>query len=539
VVASAFYFANWHLISSSFGYFTLLSPPTPLTHTWSLAIEEQFYIVWPLVVIAMMRWRRTPWFLGALAAAGALLSTIEMYYGYHHGWSINRLYYGTDTHAMGLLLGAATACALYGLQRSSGSIDHATTLGRLLRFLGPLSAVGLVLVVYKAYGTSSWMFKGGFTLTALLASVLVAYLVTLPNTVVARGLSVSVMVYIGQISYGLYLWHYPMFQWITSYWTGLSVWPLLVVRLGATFAAAILSYHLLEMPIRRGTWPRGLRQFAVAGLATAVVLGGALIAATAANSTPDVHPPAAATPVNPPKVMLLGDSMMWTLAWALGPYQHAYGVSLSNHSIIGCGLIPSSASKQHQFVFSRYPTCLIQRSGDVAMEQMWTKSILAERPGAIAILAGRWETRDLLFGTHWRNINDPFVKAQLARSMRVIAAAAAHVHAKVTVFTLPCAWDGEQANGAQWVENLPERQAAYNRALIADARSLHEHVFNFGHMVCPNDTLQYYVHGQWIRTADGVHFPVQSAPFFAPRILPYLANLARPSTQPTSGASSR
>jgi peptidoglycan/LPS O-acetylase OafA/YrhL len=524
VLAAFFYFSNWHLMGGSSNYFTLLSPPSPLTHTWSLAIEEQFYIVWPLIVLGVLRLRHRVSTLGALAATGAVASAALMFYGHQHGWSVDRLYYGTDTHAEGLLLGAATACALFAYRKRPPSTSGCD-LTTYLKYAGPIAMIAGLLIMQRAHGSSGWMFEGGFLAMALCSSVSVAYLVTWPTTYVARALAWRPLVYVGQISYGIYLWHYPIFHWLTSYQTGLSEWPLFALRVAISVATAALSFHLVEMPIRRGAWPHSLRDALVAVVAAAVILAGCLTLASQAATTPYPKPPAAALNLQPVKVLFLGDSMMWTLDFAVSNWAPHYGIKLDNGAIIGCGLVASSSERVHQMDEKRPPPCQLHVDGYFPARRAWRVSVSTFKPNVVVVLAGRWETSDLKINGQWLNINDASFRARITSSLDDIAADAATQHASLVLMTTPCSWDGEMANGAQWDENSPARLRRYNQLIRSDAARLHASVFNLGQLACPTGHLQYFINGYLVRSADGVHFANDAAPFLSPTLFPYLRRL--------------
>ena len=124
-LSALFYFSNWWQIAASSNYFVTTGAVSPLTHTWSLAVEEQFYLVWPLVVLAVMTLSRSfargIRVLLVISAAGAVASVVEMALLYNPTANITRLYFGTDTHAQSILIGAALACALTIIQTRHGA----------------------------------------------------------------------------------------------------------------------------------------------------------------------------------------------------------------------------------------------------------------------------------------------------------------------------------------------------------------------------------------------------------------------------------
>jgi peptidoglycan/LPS O-acetylase OafA/YrhL len=348
-LATLFYYANWHLIVAHQSYFDQFLLPSPLRHTWSLAIEEQFYLVWPLLVLAGLRWgrrHRAPsprahrrpgrlprpgafWCTVVLAAASA----IEMILLYDRGADLSRIYYGTDTRAFELLIGAALALAV------TGRPDHSPAVRRLLHVAAPTAAVALAFLWVTAGddagNPASWMFRGGLVVAGLLAAVVIAGVAQPDAGGFGRLLSVRPLRWIGGISYGIYLWHWPVYVLMTDVTTGLDGLELLAARVGATLAAATTSFYLVERPVRRFSWNGWAFLSVMAGAAVATSVAVLVSATTTAVADVPVHlsatvavvsPTAVPHPLPPPillppgrvvspsaplRVMTLGDSVMY------------------------------------------------------------------------------------------------------------------------------------------------------------------------------------------------------------------------------------
>jgi peptidoglycan/LPS O-acetylase OafA/YrhL len=277
VVASAGYFANWYFAYTDQSYTELFSSPSPVQHYWSLAIEEQFYLVMPLILIGVLKVGRSVRAVLAVLAAMVAASTAWMVVRFEGGATIDRLYYGTDTRATELLVGAALAAALH-------LIDLArlrTAAGSIMMVIGPLALAGLVWAWASQSLTDSTLFRGGFLLHALTSAVLIVAIL-IDRGPFAALLKVRPLAYLGRISYGIYLFHWPIFLWLTEDRTGLDQWPLFGLRLILAIGLAATSYALVEQPIRSGQstrFPTPARLIA-APLAAAVLIGGAQIAST-------------------------------------------------------------------------------------------------------------------------------------------------------------------------------------------------------------------------------------------------------------------
>ena len=306
-LSALFYFSNWWQIAASGNYFVATGAVSPLTHTWSLAVEEQFYLVWPLVVVAVLhlgrRFDRGVELLLGISLVGVVASATEMAWLYHPGANITRLYFGTDTHAQSILVGSVLACVLTLVQRRRGLAGMAPMASSrparvALTGLGLAGLAGTLVLTATLSGTSPIAYRGGFLVSALSAAALITGSVCVAGGPIARVLSVRPMVWIGTVSYGAYLWHFPVFIELDTARTGLGGAGLLAVRVAATFVLAGLSYYLVERPVMEGVFWRSLRAAApaLAALAAtvAVVVVGTVAPATAAART--VAAPRAALP---------------------------------------------------------------------------------------------------------------------------------------------------------------------------------------------------------------------------------------------------
>ena len=227
-ISTLFYFANWHFIAVGSSYFGQTGATSPLTHTWSLAIEEQFYLVWPLIVLAVFKLWRSKLVLLFVSVAGALASAIEMAVLYSPA-EVNRVYYGTDTRAQCLLVGAALAVALSlwsdhrrGDRYSSARIpgrpprrdgESAWTVavagGRAALAVGLAGVVGSLLLWTLISYNDAIAFRGGFLMAALATAAILISVVGPSVRSWPRILSFAPLRFVGRISYGLYLWHIP------------------------------------------------------------------------------------------------------------------------------------------------------------------------------------------------------------------------------------------------------------------------------------------------------------------------------------------
>lgn len=216
--------------------------PDFLGHTWSLSIEEQFYILWPLTLRFLLKHIRSRKNIFILISSMALLSWVLRVSLAISGSSIARLYNGTDTRADALLIG----CAL-GIALSSNLISFKlqSTFSRILKYLSPIAAVILIAVVFTADDKSmSYYFWILFTVEILTAILILNTFIS-DSSILKLIFSNKILVWVGSISYGLYLWHYPIFRWMGLYYN-----HVVIISVGSivTFIIASGSYYLLERP---------------------------------------------------------------------------------------------------------------------------------------------------------------------------------------------------------------------------------------------------------------------------------------------------
>ena len=205
----------------------------------------------------------------AVSVVGVVASATEMAWLYHPGADITRLYFGTDTHAQSILVGSVLACVLTLVQRHrglAGMAPVAATRGARvgLSVLGLAGVAGTLTLTATLSGTSALAYRGGFLLSALSAAAIVTGAVCVAGGPLARVLSVRPMVWMGTVSYGAYLWHFPVFIELDSARTGLGGFGLLAVRVAATFVLAAASYYLVERPVMEGVFWRRLTALAPA-----------------------------------------------------------------------------------------------------------------------------------------------------------------------------------------------------------------------------------------------------------------------------------
>ncbi len=339
-VAAATYVANWRSISSGHSYAEIFADASPLQHLWSLSIEEQLYILVPLMVAISFAVGLRRRGIGFVFIGASALSVLASVLADGH----DRIYYGTDTRAVELFAGAALACFL-------GPRLEQWAKGR---FRWPLALLVIPLVLFVWFSRivdyqSSWLYTG------LLGSFALLNIVFCIGAVVPGPMrwimSLPPLTLMGRMSYGIYLAHWPVYVWVDEDLVGIAGWPLLGVRVVVTFAIAGLMYRLVEQPIRSRRILNSNRRALRVLLATfAAVIALPLVAlahpgsqvvteARVLTTLPGSAPTSDSSPIadGPLNLLVIGDSSAENVALALA---HASDGSLGviSGGVLGCPL---------------------------------------------------------------------------------------------------------------------------------------------------------------------------------------------------------
>lgn len=276
-ISALLYVTNWWYIIADQSYFEFIGRPALLNHLWSLAVEEQFYLIWPAVAFLLMRSgarkrvRRVA--IAAAIASTAWMATLAITNGYPQFADPSRAYFGTDAHAMGLLVGAALATVW---RPGRLPMQIAVRPRRILTGVAIVLLAGIVATYAFASWYSAWLYRGGFLGLAIVVAATIA-LATHPALPIGRWIGRQPMRYLGQRSYGIYLWHWPIFMVTRPYLDiPLDGPALFALRIGLTLGIAELSYRFVEMPIRRGILQRWWRSFGPRVMVPAIVFLTAL-----------------------------------------------------------------------------------------------------------------------------------------------------------------------------------------------------------------------------------------------------------------------
>ncbi len=611
-LSTIFYVSNWYSIHGGVTYFSLSSQPSPLLHTWSLAIEEQFYLVWPLVVLAVLKlghtrrprhaarrgievlgggrlllvgppraqhdpaWarRRRLHVLFAVACLGSLASAILMVWMAPNGYT-TRAYYGTDTRAQALLVGAAIAIGLTLWREGSGR-RWFTRMASVLALAGVAGTAALWATTSE---TSTFAFSGGFLVASLAAGAVVLGCAVAPRSLVVRLLELPPLPQWGRISYGVYLWYWPVLLVMTGQRLHWGVYPLFLARVGITVAIAALSYDLVEMPIRRGALGHW-RSWVAAPIGAAVAISAVFISTlvpvgaadlqgsqlavsvpastttstTAASSgtapfpgTPTTADPPTTTTTEPSylspalpvtasnkpvKVLLVGDSIAGTLGVGLADEARPYNVQIANEGLPGCSLSMKAEIRVLFYTVAPTAPCDVKKNPD-SLFDTWRRWVDAYNPDVVVYLA-RGETFDQEVGGRWQNLGQPAFDSYVANRYRQAVDVLGSRGASVVLLTTPYYDSGASPAGAPWPEDQPARVALDNQAMrqVATVAPVgvdgsRVYVFDLNAVVSPDHGFSPTVNQINVRCTDGVHFTRSGGIFVGRRLAPELAALGQ------------
>ena len=362
-------------------------------------------------------------------------------------------------------------------------------------------------------GSLPFVYRGGIFLSGLSAGALILGAVTVPTGPVARVLSLRPMVWIGTVSYGAYLWHYPIGIFVDQARVGFGGGALLALRSGLTFGAATLSYVLVERPVMERTFWRSVKAvgpaLALMGVTVAVIVAGTVVPATAAVP---VSRFAGRDPTKtPPKVVILGDSLAYTFGFALQATAPA-DTTVVNGGLFGCGLVLGTYASNNPPTpeLAMFPAC----NTNTPVSQQWPardrRTVADTGPGDIVLLmAGTWEVQDVLRDGRWTDIEQPADQRYLLGQMRLAVEIGTAHGAHFDFATMPALASGAAFHEGPLPEDSSTRRLLYDKLIKKAASEFPGKVsiIDYGGIISPGGVFTRYLDRVEVRTVDNVHTP--------------------------------
>ena len=481
--------ANWRFIASDTDYFRTVAGVSPFQHLWSLSVEEQFYLVWPIVVLLIKK-RLVEFVLGVAILSFAWMAVLS------YSDSFSRAYFGTDSRAGTLLIGALLA--ICGEQFKSIRVLYQP------KSLEVLICI-FVVVAFSISGMHRYMYRGGFLVVALISAAIV---LTAANCSSNREVIFSsrrlfqFLHYIGQRSFSIYLVHWPIFVMFSSSRVSLNRAVEIIVLVIATFVCAEILYRSVEV---RWTQRYGFRKFLTTKLLSASVLlvvallvGGAIATSLPKFLQGGSNSKISDVAVEGKRVLIVGDSIVQSFA-DLGFGGHLPTFNLDYVAISGCGLLPGLVVDGDRRIYEASRTC-----EDRAQFELWDK--IAPNSYDVVLWLNAWDAED-------RQIDDRFLSqvddsdefrdiySQMINRLKSIAQ-------RVVVITVP-----EKAESSQFDKQTPSasvraRYLAATRSLKSSAQKSGAIVLDLNEHVCQGLTpcKDISSSGQRFRPIDGIHF---------------------------------
>jgi peptidoglycan/LPS O-acetylase OafA/YrhL len=552
------YLMNWHLIQNGDDYFATYATASPLRHTWSLAVEEQFYLFWPLLLAGLLwagqkrifggsvRPKRTPIPRLTLVAVTVMIAAVVSIWimaDSYNALAPSVAYYATQGRIQELFVGVLLAVLLtwwrtghVGEQQLPGIFRQQE--GRLATAAATVATIGLLVAFVRMSDATSFYYRGGALLVSVAVAVLIGALDAHPDGMIAKGFSWSPMVALGRISYGVYLWHWPIVVAIpikSGDLIGDQIWRQ-TERLGLTVALAFLSYRFIEQPILRDRrWFTSKRRVLIAVLASSGLVLGVAWPTTALPGTLTQQllassdrpcpgervdrllvctaPEGTDATTHPPELALLGDSTGRALAPGLDDWAQRTGTTWIKAAWKRCT-----------------PVNLMVVPSDLAVPDLPATACHAQAPGLIRNMLATYRPSTVLIAEYW-DINQPL----LVDGVRVEAGTSKHDTAlrigyeqlvdeiaqyggRAVLLELPPpgASIGEQyaagrpAGDARATASGERSAARYNQLLkeVVNSRPGRAGIVSLTDVICPGNECPAVI-GDTLVRRDGVHYSVK------------------------------
>jgi len=401
----------------------------------------------------------------------------------------------------------------------------------------PVLALGAIIAEWFVIPSNPQiLYRGGFLFADVWFALLFLALVQAPQSHAARILSWRPLVYVGTISYSLYLWHWPVDLWLNTARTGLTGWNLFFVRSLVAGVIAAASTHWIENPIRLGTfrpwknWTWTMTPAAV--LATVgVVFVATIVPVTAEPVSASGTAPIGPSSISPIKFLMVGDSQAITLGQGLAVDARTVGVKFINDGQDSCGYPLDIKSSHPVLIRETGENFLINSTVCLHWQSYWAGLVKTERPSVVGILMGRGAECDTYWKGHWVHVGetawDNYLMVGMNLAVKVLSSRGAHVIFFTAPYNIPTA--GEDPNGIPFPEDEPGRVDAYNNLVrkVASENPKTVSVYDLNkEFTVKKDVYTPTIDGFTVRSPDGVHFLLAAGELAGRQLFPLVDKLA-------------
>jgi len=527
VLAAVLYVPNWRFVWTGQSYGAIFSDPSPVQHFWSLGVEEQFYFIFPLLVVGLLAHGSRRRFVLVIAVLAAL-SSLALLLAHEAGAPLGHAYYGTDTRAAEILIGVLLASVL---SWRAGSRPASASGQRGLQLAG-LFALGTTLVLWNATSERDlWFYRGGAAAYSVLTAVLVS--AALRPGPVRTLLSFPPLPYVGRISYGLYVYHWPIYLIVDRLDPTNSTPTIVGFKLAATLLVAAASSYLLESPIRQRRLLVGPRRWIAPIVAMSVVsLAAASLMISHANVesliSEDLEDPLELSDRQNvsndlPTIVVIGNSVAKNIAYGLRKWGHQRDVFVVDRAMNGCGLASGG-----ELEWDRAASSEKKRQKCREWKSSWPSTINKLDPDLVVLLTGALDLATLRVpGQHeFSELGDPHHDEWLVSELVLVAETLAASGAEIVWLTSPCTVERPWASRRTGVGAFdPARIKHFNEVIIprvVASSPWPSSSIDLFEIVCPDGRFTTRVGDVEKGRGDGVHFAPEGSRWLGERIGPAL-----------------
>ncbi len=512
VHAQHFGLVNGQMVLKGFTFYKATDGNNGLLNIWILSILEQFYLLWPLIVIGLYKWLKTYRLLFRMTLFLAVLSAARMFAAYNHGANFNGAYYSTDSRSEALMIGAALAF----LMAMHGEVKE--WVRSALDTIAPFVFIALLVMTAYAIKFSNWVFAGGFLVFDVFVAVLIAFVVLCPKSELMSIVKNRVFILLGNLSLGLFLWQYPIRVALTYHDTGLNTVPLYILQEVVTFILACMSLVFIERPFIAGVYFRKIKKQVVIALAGAmIVLVVIFVVMTLVTSYTTLKSRnnelvRSLTAKDPIRVLVVGDSMAYSLSVGLQHDESLYGTTVDNVGLPNCSNVGINSVNLSQSQLKISNQCSDWNT-------IFKNAITNFSPDVVIVVVGGASVFQSNWNTGWNRLGNAAYDVSLGNSLTGLGDIFKSAGLPVIYCTVPYFAGSLSRIASQSKVN------SFNSIIrtIVQNNSHWFYLFDLNKTVDPNQKFSSVIQGTSVRSSNGASF---AEPQGGQYVAPYLFSMA-------------